>query len=319
MNLETNARIVAALNDNDGLLKVKTADEAGVSKSSLLRAVEAGAVKRTARNRYVLPGTESRQLAYQGAYLGQDAVLSFRGAWSYWMLDGIDGLHLEWSVRHGSRVNQEHVIQRRRYDELDVAVRDGVVVTSVRQTLLDIAARFDLDLVERAYESALRLGLVDDVETREWVADHAGWQGAPGLRAVQARRRPGERPTGSDDETIVMQIYRRYGIDFERQFEVVDEDGILIGYADFGHPPSACLTEVDGLGTHDLANRQHDYNRQGRMEDIGYLVRRHTHEDVRYREKYVVQRTRRGIALALPLEPMSSKSGLWLPKTGLRP
>lgn len=298
MNLDSMTRIVAALNEHNGLLTTANAERANISRPALHRAVAAGIITRTARGKYIAPGTAARELAFRGAYVVPDAILSFRGGWSYWGLDGIEGLVLEWSVPHSARATMKHVYRRRVYNELEVVVRDGVVVTSPRQTLLDIAARFDIDLVERAYESAIRLGLIDDLDMRAWVADHAGWQGAPVLRAVQARRRPGERPTGSDDETILLQHLRRAGITAIRQWEVVDPDGRLIGYGDFGHPPKACISEVDGLGSHDLDRRQYDYDRQGRIEDEGYLVRRVTHEDVRRRPKYAVERVRRGIALA---------------------
>jgi very-short-patch-repair endonuclease len=301
MNLESVTRIVAALNQNGGPLTVKAANQAGISKTALQRGVAAGVITRTARGKYVAPGTASRELAFKGAYIAQDGVLSFKGAWSYWGLDGIDDFVLEWSIPHHGRASLPHVYRRRVYEQLEIVERDGIVVTSVRQTLLDIAARFDIDLVERAYESALRKGYIDDIEMRAWVAEHGGWQGAPVLRAVQARRRPGERPTGSDDETILLQHLRRAGIVAVRQWEVVGADGRLIGFGDFGHPPKACITEIDGLASHDLAQRQSDYDRQGRIEDEGYLVRRLTHEDVRYRPKYAVDRVRRGIALARPL------------------
>lgn len=298
MNLDTMTRIVAAFEANDGLLTVSSATEAGISKTTLLRAVEQGAVSRTARDRYILPNTQSRQLAFRGAFLDCDAVLSLLGAWSYWQLDGVESLKLEWSVPHSSGVRLPHVYRRRKFAELEVVERGGIVVTSVRQTLLDVAARRDLDLVERGYECALRRGLLDDAETRVWVAERSGWQGAPGMRAIQRRRKPGERPTGSDVETICLQILRRAGVPAVRQWPVFEPAGDLIGYADFGHPPKKCVSEVDGVGSHGVEERQHDYNRQGRMEDVGYLVRRHTAEDVLHRPLYVVRRTRTGMKMA---------------------
>lgn len=296
MNLDTVARIVAAFQQHDGLLHVDSATKSDIPKSTLLRAVEQGVVIRSARDRYILPGQPTRLQAYQGAFLGQDAVLSLFGAWCYWGLDGLDELRLEWSVPHGSKVTASNVYRRRKFPELEVVERAGVVVTSVRQTLLDVAGRRDLDLVEAGYESALRQGLIDDLETRLWVAERGGWHGAPGLRAVQRRRKPGERPTGSYPETVALQLFRRERMRAQRQFPVWDDDGDFIGFGDFGHPPKMCINEIDGLKGHDLSQRQHDYNRQGRMEDVGYLVRRHTAEDVLYRQRYFIQRTRRAIA-----------------------
>jgi very-short-patch-repair endonuclease len=298
MNSETIARVVAALNQHDGLLTVATAKDEGIGKTTLTRAAEAGVMRRTGRNRYSSLDAPPRLLAYRGANLGQDAVLSYRGAAYFWALDGVDQLLLEWSIPHGGRASTPLVYRRRKFDELDVVEKNGVVVTSVPQTILDVGARCDVDTVERAYESALRTGLIDDIEMRDFAARHASWHGAPTLRAVLARRLPGERPTGSDVETIGLQVYRRAGMHPRRQWEVRDERDELLGFGDFGWPPKAFITEFDGLEAHGPEQRQYDYNRQARIEDVGYIFRRFTREDVLHRPKYLVDTTRRGIAIA---------------------
>jgi very-short-patch-repair endonuclease len=116
-----------------------------------------------------------------------------------------------------------------------------------------------------------------------------------------ARRRDGERPTGSDLETLCLQLYRRGGLHPSRQWEVRNGRGELLGFGDFGWPPKAFITEVDGLATHGPEDRQYDYSRQARIEDEGYTFRRFTRDDVLWRAKYVCDTTSRGIALARPL------------------
>ena len=157
----------------------------------------------------------------------------------------------------------------------------------------------DADIVERATESVLRMGLATELELHEFATSSLrARHGGPMLREVLKRRPLGARPTGSDVETIGLQVYRRNGLDPHRQWEVLDADGATIGFGDYGFPPKAFISEVDGLGTHDLENRQHDYDRQGRIEDRGYLVRRFTREDVLWRPKYFCDATRRGLAAA---------------------
>ena len=75
--------------------------------------------------------------------------------------------------------------KRRRIDDLEIVEIEGIPVTSVRQTLADMCAVVDLDIVERAAESALRRNLVDERALREFAESWAMYRhGAPGLRDV---------------------------------------------------------------------------------------------------------------------------------------
>jgi very-short-patch-repair endonuclease len=118
------------------------------------------------------------------------------------------------------------------------------------------------------------------------------------LRSVLELRPLGARPTGSDVETIALQAFRRGGLRPMRQWRVDEEDGTLIGYVDFVFPPRALGVEIDGLETHDLDHRQHDYDRQRRIENRGFLIRRFTREDARSRPKYMRAAVRQGLQLA---------------------
>ena len=83
-----------------------------------------------------------------------------------------------------------------------------------------------------------------------------------------------------------------------RQFPVVRGD-VLVATSDFGFPPVPFVTEVDGLATH--ATQQalaYDLNRQNRIEDAEYGLRRFTALDVYLRPRYVRRETASGLALA---------------------
>jgi hypothetical protein len=177
----------------------------------------------------------------------------------------------------------------------------GILITSVSQTLVDIAAVVDLDIVERAAESALRMKLVDELALRDFANLWAyARQGAPGLRDVLDRRPIGAPPTGSDLETRCLQVWRHGHVPTPtRQFPVLAFDGELLGTADFGFWPCRFLVETDGHETHKTkAQRQYDLNRQNRFGDAGYDLRRFTYEDVVYRPKYVCRETLSGLYVA---------------------
>jgi hypothetical protein len=306
VNAETVARVLAALDANNQLLTIDDARQAGIDRVVLKRAADGGHIRRARVGKYTSLDAPPRKTAQQGADLGCEAVLSHMGGLSYWGLDGVQESVLEWSVPHRTRSRLGLVHRRRHFDQLEVVHAHGIVVTSVRQTLLDVAGEYDADLVERALECALRKGYVTDREMREYAESLRNARGGPALRAVLRRRPPGARPTGSDPETICLQTCRAAGLAPERQVAVHDALG-LVGYGDLGFPPKAFILEVDGDEFHGPAALPYDRDRQGRMEDAGYLVRRVTGTDVLHRPKYVIRRVKSGLMVARYLQRVAPK------------
>jgi very-short-patch-repair endonuclease len=228
-------------------------------------------------------------------------IIWYRAAAWVYGLDGVPNLLPEFAVPHGSWHRGPYDHQRRRIDDLEIVEVDGVLITSVSQTLVDLCAVVDLDIVERAAESALRMRLVDEMRLRDFAYVSAFYRrGVPGLLEVLDRRPIGARPTGSDLETRYLQVVRGEVRTPERQFDVVDPVGELAGTADFGFPPIPFVVETDGFATHGrtAAQQQYDLNRQNRISDAGYDFRRFTHGDVVHRPAYVVRETRRGLLIA---------------------
>lgn len=274
--------------------------------------VEAGRIAgpvyggRTVPRKGRIPAPAHRHAA-ESLVLGVDAALSHTGAACYWGLDPFSGLPAspECSIPMGKWLDNPLVHQRRRFSHLDLVVRGPIAVTTVTQTLADLGAVVDADVVERAVESAIRLGFVTDDQLREVVGDpHPTWfrTGMVALRTVLARRPPGAAPTGSDAETVCLQHYRAVvGLpEPRRQFPILGSDGRLVGHADFGFPPARFFTEVDGLGAHGSETAlAYDLNRQNRASDAEYDFRRFTAVDVYHRPAYVCRETLTGLRLSL--------------------
>ena len=72
----------------------------------------------------------------------------------------------------------------RRLHPEDRATRDGIPVTSVARTLLDLAEVLPLDQLRRACEQAERLGLLDLIAIRRLLARNPRRRGTPKLRAA---------------------------------------------------------------------------------------------------------------------------------------
>jgi hypothetical protein len=235
------------------------------------------------------PHKDSRIIGYEAA------------AWLYGF-DGFPKLKPAFLIPHGSWRRGPHDHQRRHIDDIEFVEMDGLLVTSVRQTIGDLCVDHDLDRVERAVEYAIRTGLVTEDELREFAAQLAYWRhGTPNMCEVLARRAHGAPPTGSDLETRYLQVIRRGGIaDPLRQVEMFSADGASLGFADFGWHGLRFLVEMDGFeshGTPDALN--YDLTRQNAILRAGYDLRRFTHRHVERTPKYVIRETTSGLAVAM--------------------
>ena len=307
MNSQTVARVLAALARNDGRLTVKSANESGIDRTTLKRAADAGILLHPGWGKYADPAVPQKQLLLRGAHLGTEAVLSHRGGGHYWAMDAMSDRVVEWSIPHEMKSTSPLIHRRRRFGDLEVVQCAGILVTSPAQTLADLGAVVDADQVERAAESWVRAHPDQEVLLRDFAASRTrSRHGGPTLRNVLDRRRPGERATGSDEETIAMQVLRAK-FDVRRQWPVWDEDDVLIGYGDLALPPFAFILEVDGTSVHTDETRQYDYWRHGRIEDVGYRIRRVTAADVRNRPKYVLKVVERALVSAPLLSQLSPK------------
>lgn len=229
-------------------------------------------------------------------------IVGYRAAGYTYRLDAIAGPYPEFLVPHGTWKRGAFDHQRRRIEDIEVVEVGGVLMTSVRQTLADLCAVVHLDVVERAVESALRMGLVSELELRDFAYLYTfARKGAQGLREVLDRRPHGAPPTGSDAETVALQVWRYGGVRTpERQHLVVNDSGEFVAEVDFGFVPYPLVAEIDGLTYHGPEQQQYDLNRQNRIEDLGITVRRFTYWDVMQRPRYLCRTIQRALLTVHP-------------------
>ena len=84
------------------------------------------------------PIPDSLRLAASGR---ATRIMGYRAAAWLYRLDGIPTLEPESAIRHGTRKRRPFDHQRRRIDDIQFVEIDGLLVTSVAQTLVDLAAR----------------------------------------------------------------------------------------------------------------------------------------------------------------------------------
>ncbi len=172
-----------------------------------------------------------------------------------------------------------------RFDE--VVEIEGLRVTSVLRTLIDLGRFVDEDTLEFAVEHALRGP--DRRRPDLWsealllqLAAAVDATNRPGLAALRVvvRRRGNRRPMGSFAETTMGQGLRRVGVDLRPQptIEVRTKAGRLVRcyFPDFADLRRGLLVEVDGRAGHEGDdNIDRDDHRQNELVRGFHVLRFH--------------------------------------------
>lgn len=213
---------------------------------------------------------------------GPDAMLSHRSAAALW---GIGGPHpeIEVTVRTASPRRRPgiHVYRRPTLADRDLTDRDGIPVTGLVRTFVDLAAILELRLVERAVNEADRLGLIDPPALRRELQVHRCEPGVRPLRALLDRRT--FRLTRSELERIFLPLTKQAGLPLPLTKQWVN--GFEV---DFYWPDLRLVVETDGLRYHRTpAQQARDRLRDQAHTAAGMTPLRFTHEQVRFEASYV--------------------------------
>lgn len=160
-------------------------------------------------------------------------------------------------------------------DPCDVGRVQGIPVTSTSRTLIDLGAVVSQPVVERALETALRLGLssIWHLIGRLDALAASGRNGIGVIREVLRERDPRLVPTASELESMLWQIIDRSPLPRpERQFSIWDRDG-FIGRCDFVYPADVLVIEAQSAQWH-LERRRwlSDMERRNRLTVAGWRV-----------------------------------------------
>lgn len=268
--------------------------KAGFSRTAIERRVRSGRLCPIHRGIYAVGHPH---LKWQGRWIagvlacGPDALLSHRSAGALWDLLPASGARIDvTAIRAGTRSRPGIAVHRARnlhVDDLDV--HDGIPVTSVARTLLDVAEIVEPWRLERAIEQAELMGLFDLRAIDSLIARSTGRRGVTLLRGVLEEYRP-PPVTRSELERWFLELCRDAGLpppavnSFIAGFEV-----------DIAWPDRRLVVELDGHQFHRTrAAFERDRRRDGVLQVAGYRVYR-----VTYRE--LVQDAARVIAIVRSL------------------
>ena len=295
--------LVETLGRQHGVVSRTQLLQLGMSSRSIERRKAAGEFVGVHSGVYrvaVAPMSEMQRLWAALAAAGDEAVVSHRAAAALWSLRGVSAQVPEISVIHERpRLAGCHVHRMQRLAPPDLVLReDGLPITSVARTLLDLGAVIHPNQVGRAAIDALHRRLVSwgqlaEVLVREGGRGRAGT--AP-LRRFMGREDPGVAALESELEVRFWELVRSYGLrEPARQF-VVRAGGRMFRI-DFAYPDVLLAVEVDGAAWHGTAaDRRRDRERTRALEALGWTVLRFKWEDVIRRPDLVVARINEALA-----------------------
>lgn len=139
------------------------------------------------------------------------AVLSHRSAAAHWGIRPSAQARAEISVpanrARGARgVDLRRVVLRPE----DVTVHDGIPITAVGRTIVDLAAVVEERAVGRAIDRAIELGLFDLAELDGQM--RSGKSGSARVRRVLGNRHPDSHRTRSEFERRALGLFKRHGL-----------------------------------------------------------------------------------------------------------
>lgn len=214
---------------------------------------------------------------------GSSAVLSHRSAGALWGIcrEPVDLIEISISRAHPRRHPGVRVHRRPGMSADDLCSRDGIPLTCLVLTLIDLATELDPERLERAVNEADRLDLVDPKTLRASLDAYRGQRGVARLRELLDHRT--FRLTRSRLERRFLPLVATAGLPVPLTRQWVN--GFEV---DFFWPELGLVVETDGLRYHRTpAQQTRDRLRDQTHTVAGLTHLRFTHAQVWFEPAYV--------------------------------
>ena len=209
---------------------------------------------------------------------GEEAMLSHRSAAALWGIEKEREGRIDVSVTRRCELRRRglRVCGRPSLVPENVTTIDGIPVTAVVQTLVDLATELPPPQLERAVNEADKHDLIDPESLRAALDRHTGAPGAPLLRELLDKRT--FRLSDSDLEIVFRQIAMEAGLPPTLTKQMVN--GFEV---DFFWPDLGLVVETDGLRYHRTPSTQVRDARRDRAHTLaGMTSLRFTHYEIKY-------------------------------------
>lgn len=172
--------LAALAEDSDGLLTAEQARQAGFTDSVLARLAQRGRIERTARGVYRIPHFSPGPFSqYREAVLWakanrgpNDVALSHATALAVYGISDANPNVIHLTVPKSARLRRRRpkgvVVHHEDLTPEDIAVQDGIPVTTISKTVTDLLRSGGrIDLVRQAVADARREGFISDAQARQ--------------------------------------------------------------------------------------------------------------------------------------------------------
>jgi very-short-patch-repair endonuclease/predicted transcriptional regulator of viral defense system len=277
--------VAAIANAQHGVVARAQLVEAGLTRREIGEWVAAGRLHRLHRGVYAVG---HKRLRIQGHWMaavlacGKGAVLSHHSAAALWDLRRVGSGAIHVTVpgdagrkpRAGIRLHRSTTLTQR-----DVTTQEGIPVTTVERTIIDLARTTRPEKLEQLVDAADQRRIVDFATLRQ--ANPASLQAV--LRAYDPA------PTRSELERRFLNICKRHGIERPEVNQIVE--GYLV---DFVWRDRRLIVEVDGYEYHRAPGKfETDRERDAELGAKDWRVRRFTWRQLEERPAWVAAMTKR--------------------------
>jgi predicted transcriptional regulator of viral defense system len=258
--------------------------ELGLTDTAVHKRVATGRLHRIHHGVYALVPREllKREGLYMAAVLacGPGAVLSHRSAARLLELRNHGYTRIEVTVaRRSGRTHSGVAVHRSTtLTDRDITIVENIPTTTVARTLFDLAEFVNARQLERAFDQAdrmdvLNLGAINDQLTRNPTR-----RAAKVVRNLLNTHYIGSTPTDNEFEDAFLGLTRSLGLpDPEVQYYIDPGDGDGPLRADFAWPDRRIAVETDGRKTHGTRQAfENDRRRDQRLIAAGWRVIRIT-------------------------------------------
>jgi uncharacterized protein DUF559/putative AbiEi antitoxin of type IV toxin-antitoxin system len=275
-----------------GVVSFAQLHAAGLGRGAVEKAVRGGRLCRLYPGVFAVGHAalrpEGRRLAAVLA-CGPRAVLSHRSAAAHWgLLDTAQSRTDVTAPRSREGVPGIRLHRSRSLDARDTTTHEGIPITTIARTLLDLAATVRKDRLERALAQSERLQLYDHVAITDVIARSNGHRGTGALARATAQE---PKLTRSELEAMFLALVRRAGLpepDANSSLDAPDHPGLE---PDFYWRQHRLVVETDGWETHGTKSAfRTDRRKDAALTAAGYRVMRFTYDDVVYEPDTVIAR-----------------------------
>lgn len=169
------------------------------------------------------------------------------------------------SPRYGVRL-ANMLVRRRSLDTGAKEIVNGIPVTTVLQTMLDIARDAPLAFSVAVLDSAVRESVLTVGEMRSYFESHPVRTGA--RRILTAFANVDARRESVAESICAVRFVEHSIVGFEPQVDITDGSGNHLGRVDFADPRAKVIAEFDGAAKYHLdgADPQQSFERERRRE-----------------------------------------------------